>query len=124
MKRIVYDLIEKGYNNADIAAAVDISVEQIRNMRRYFNQISPVKFKSRPSKRITPLIPKEGTMSRAVYDLIKQGVGDINTIIAETGAPHGVIHSVRVKFFGYQPRQPTYQRFNAMRTIELSELRP
>jgi len=124
MKRIVYNMIEQGYNNADIAAAVDISIEQIRNMRRYFNQISPVKFKSRPSKRIVPSIPKEGTMSRSVYDLIKQGVEDIHTIIAETGAPHGVIHSVRIKFFGYQPKKPTYQRFNAMRTIDLSELRP
>lgn len=124
MKAAIIKMIKKGFQNKDIKSAIGCSLAHIVKCRSDFNKGSPVKFKSRKPKQVGPSIPKEGTMSRAVYDLIKQGVGDINTIIAATGAPHGVIHSVRIKFFGYKPKQPTYQRYNAMRTIELSELRP
>jgi hypothetical protein len=177
MKRIVYELIEKGYNNADIAAAVNISTAQVRNMRTSLSRASGIKYPSRPSKCQAPSAPKEGTMSRAVYDLIKSGVDDAAEIRQLTGAAHGIIRAVKVRCFGYKPKRvdttyaPTegtksrevfellsmgetdlqkiraqcnvayslirgvkmkyftykkrqYNKFSAMRTIELSELRP
>jgi hypothetical protein len=111
--------IERGLSNQEILATIDTTMNYIVKTRVDYNSIAPEPIRSPAQDK-----PKEGTMSRAVYDyLTANSNAKPGEVKRATGACFGVIHSVRKYYFGYKPRvnkwiaQPV-----AMKTVELSEL--
>lgn len=118
-KTAIMNAIELGMSNQEILATIDTTMNYIVKTRVDYNSIAPEPIRSPAQDK-----PKQGTMSRAVYDyLIANSKAKPGEVKRSTGACFGVIHSVRKYYFGYKPRvNPWIAQPVAMKTVELSEL--
>lgn len=99
-KTAIMNAIERGFSNQEILATIDTTMNYIVKTRVDYNSIALEPIRSpKPSK------PKEGTMSRAVYDAIIANPSAKSGELARiTGACFGVIYSVKKYYFGHKPR--------------------
>jgi hypothetical protein len=94
LKLQIINLIEKGYHNKQIAAALNASLRYVVTVRTDFNAASPVVYRSRIE------LPKAGTKSRELCEFIKANPSmSFNEIVAATGQDRGLIGSVKRRFF-------------------------
>ena len=94
LKLQIINLIEKGYHNKQIAAALNASLRYVVTVRADLNAASPVVYRSRID------LPKAGTKSRELCDFIKANPSMcFNEIVAATGHDRGLIGSVKRRFF-------------------------
>jgi hypothetical protein len=113
--------IENGLNNKQISLSLNAKIGYVYEVRSRYNAIAIKPMRSSVNGK-----PREGTMSRAVYDALAANPSATSRAIIDlTGACYGVIQSVKINYFGYKAsrvqmiRQPV-----SMRTVELSELTP
>ena len=94
LKLQIINLIELGYQNRQIAAALNASLSYVVTVRRSFNEVSPVMYRSRIDAQ------KPGTKSRELCEFIKANPSmGFNEIVAATGQDRGLIGSVKRRFF-------------------------
>jgi len=119
-KTAIMNAIERGLSNQEILATINTTMNYIVKTRVDYNSIAPEPIRSPAQDK-----PKEGTISRAVYDyLTANSNAKPGEVKQATGACFGVIHSVRKYYFGYKPRvNPWIAHAGAMQTVELSELK-
>ncbi len=119
-KTAIMNAIERGLSNQEILATINTTMNYIVKTRVDYNSIAPEPIRSPAQDK-----PKEGTISRAVYDyLTANSNAKPGEVKQATGACFGVIHSVRKYYFGYKPRvNPWIAHTGSMQTVELSELK-
>lgn len=119
LKSKIMQAIEQGLTNKQIVEAIPTTANYVVRVRMQYNAIAPTRIKSPALDK-----PKEGTASRAVYDvLIANPSATSGEIMRQVSASYGVIASVRKLFFGYKPRvNPWIAQPESMRSVELSEL--
>lgn len=110
----IFELIEAGKSNAEIAELVGASRDYVSSCRLAYNSIVDEPIRSRIQK------PKEGTVSRKVYDAIVSGIVKHGDIAKVTGASGHAISVVRKRYFGYKPKASSWEVHT--KTVELSEL--
>ena len=104
LKPQIINLIELGYQNRQIAAALNASLRYVVTIRAEFNAASPVVYRSRIDA------PKPGTKSRELCEFIKANPAmSFNELVAATGQDRGLIGSVKRRFF------PTNKEVSASR---------
>jgi len=121
-KTAIMNCIELGMSNQEILAQVPTSASYIAEVRFQYNQIAPEPIRSKRPKRRSA--PREGTVSRTVYDLIAADA-DIESaeIVAKTGVNYGVIQWVKTAYFGHKPKPcPRTLNKSFMNSVDLSEL--
>jgi hypothetical protein len=99
-KTAIMNAIELRMSNQEILATIDTTMNYIVKTRVDYNSAAPEPIRSpKPSK------PKEGTISRLVYDyLTANSNAKSGEVKRETGACFGVIYSVKKYYFGHKPR--------------------
>lgn len=99
-KNAIMNAIELGMSNQEIFATIDTTMNYIVKTRVDYNSIAPEPIRSpKPSK------PKQGTISRTVYDaIIANPSAKSGELARMTGACFGVIYSVKKYYFGHKPR--------------------
>jgi hypothetical protein len=121
-KTAIMNAIERGLSNQEILAQVPTSASYIAEVRFQYNQVAPEPIRSKRPKRRNA--PKEGTVSRAVYDLIAANANiESAEIVAKTGVNYGVIQWVKTAYFGHKPKPwPRTLNKGFMNSVDLSEL--
>lgn len=119
IKTAIMNAIERGLSNQEILSTIDTTMNYIVKTRVDYNSIAPEPIRSPAQDK-----PKEGTVSRLVYDyLTANSNAKSGEVKRATGACFGVIHSVRKYYFGHKPRaNPWIAHSKALRNVELSEL--
>lgn len=92
---VIIELIEKGYNNAEIKSATHCTLRYIRNIRSEYNDSSPIPKLSRHKA------PAENTLARKAYDMIKANPLLTDMEIADaTGMARASVYCTRRRYFG------------------------
>lgn len=118
LKPIIIELIEKGYNNHQVAVASGASLNYVVSIRADYNAVSPVVYRSQS------LAPKVGTKSRIVYDFIlaNPSCGFTETV-ERTGMDRGLVGTIRRRLLSIKKYRSMLPQKQAMFDVDLSELK-
>ena len=122
LKSKIMAAIEQGLTNKQIVAQVPTTLNYVVRVRIQYNEIAPEPIRSKRTKHRNA--PREGTVSRAVYDLIAANANiESAEIVAKTGVNYGVIQWVKVAYFGHKPKPwPRTLNKGFINSVDLSEL--
>jgi monomeric isocitrate dehydrogenase len=96
LKSSIIELIEKGYNNQEIVAAVNTADEYVVSVRCRYNKVEGIE-----RKRSLHKAPKVGTQCRTVYDYIVEHPGcSFGELLNNTGIDSSLCGYVRRRYFG------------------------
>lgn len=99
LKTKIIELIEQNLSNDDIERITGASNSHIVHTRMEYNELVPEDQRKRSVPKLTA--PKEGTVSRIVFDYMTlYPNARLSEVVASTGLPVGTCGGVRHRYFG------------------------
>lgn len=99
LKTRIIELIEQGLSNDEIELKTGASKSHIVHTRMEYNELVPASMRKRSVPKLTA--PKEGTVSRIVYDYMTlYPNARLSEVVASTGLPVGTCGGIRHRYFG------------------------
>lgn len=117
LKIAIIDLIDQGYNNADIVEALACSNDYVRMLRAEYYHLTGQRKRSRHTK------PKSGTKWREVYEFF---LANPKATCAEaslaTGANRGSCYKLRSYYLITTSEKPKLRNVNVINHVTLDDL--